>query len=195
MPYQANKPEATDQLSVSQNDIQQNFQEIANLIMVNHETFGATYAGMHKWVAMPRQAGDPALVATEATLFSKLGSSGQTELFYRNTANTFSMTDHLHAQDGWSRLASGLLIKWGRDTTAAVANPKTVTMAAGELFTTIYSVIISPTNNFSGTDPSSVMYYNTGSANAAANTFQYVSFNRTSGSNIQGRIHYLVIGV
>ena len=53
MPYQNNIPQPTDQLSVSQGDLLNNFASIYTLIGVNHVQFDASGQGKHFFAEFP----------------------------------------------------------------------------------------------------------------------------------------------
>lgn len=124
--YQGNIPQATDQLSVSQADIQTNFASIQSLIDIDHVDFSSLDAGKHAKVSLPVQGGVPVFGAAEVGIFSLLGSTNVNELYIRKnvggggtaniaaTASTLSLNAAPAAGSEWfSMLPSGLLIKGG----------------------------------------------------------------------------------
>ena len=127
MAYNENKPQATDQLKNSQDDILQNFQAIKTVIDINHETFGAAGQGKHTKVDLPRGLA-PVAAGNDLTLFNMLGVVLNTEshLFaIRNGGGINSITEGTANVDatsaGWYRFPSGSLVKWGTNTQATVA--------------------------------------------------------------------------
>lgn len=115
MAYQNNIPQPNDRLKNSQDDILQNFIEIQNLIDVNHFPFGDVNEGKHRFISLPQSAADPATAVSEFAFFSKLSAlTGQTELFSRRptNGNVNSITERLDGTSGWTRLPSGILLKW-----------------------------------------------------------------------------------
>src|SRR5438445_164595 len=52
MAYQSNIPQATDQLSVSQGDILNNFAALSTFLNINHVDFASGDQGKHKWVTL-----------------------------------------------------------------------------------------------------------------------------------------------
>src|SRR5690554_1420683 len=122
MAYQNNIPQPSNQLSVSQNDILQNFASIYTLVGVNHVQFDATGQGKHKWVDFPVQASNPSIVNTDVQLFSKTSTiTNAAELFIQKidsgaVTRTYEMSAGSLITDGWSYLPSGLLLKWGTIT-------------------------------------------------------------------------------
>ena len=119
-PYNPLIPQANDRIRDSQPPILENFTVVDRAWNVNHGAFDAGGAlaleGKHKWVTFPTQgAAAPATLATEVAVFSGLAITGVTELFFRQQNNgvVYEMTSSANAVEGWSRLASGILIKWG----------------------------------------------------------------------------------
>jgi len=116
MAYQQNIPQPTDELRDSQNDILQNFQGIKTAWDVNHVTFDLADEGKHSHVSLPEQAAGPATAANELAVYSKQSTlTGVAELFVRreSSGDEIELTSGLAANDGWSRLPSSILIKWG----------------------------------------------------------------------------------
>lgn len=145
MAYSNAIPQPTDRLKDSQQDILDNFAALKTLIDVNHGTFGAADEGKHKFVTMPEQGSAPTTAVNEMALYTQLSSlSGNSELVIRNENNGASVefTSSVKATNGWSRLPSGVLIKWGtasanRNTLSTITFPTGGTIPA---FTAIYSV-------------------------------------------------------
>lgn len=136
MSYQANIPQPTNRLKDSQQDILDNFMAIKQLVDVNHATFGSATEGKHSFVEFPTATPTKNTLATpEVALYSKNGAqSGVPELYFqRNNLAAdmgYAITESLQATNGWTRLPSGILIKWG---TAAIAQ-------RNSLITIIYPV-------------------------------------------------------
>jgi hypothetical protein len=114
--FQPNIPQATDLISVSQNDILQNFQSIDTAWNVNHEDFNASGAGKHKFVEYTNQSSDPAGAASEFTLFSKVSGGGQSEIFYKRNAEgtSYQLTgiNPSGAASGYTFLPGAMLMQW-----------------------------------------------------------------------------------
>lgn len=135
--YRINKPGAADLLSVSQFDIQNNFDANATWIQQNHVTYasGAVQAGKHTFVQMPVQVGVPTggFLDGEGALFTRASAvTVRPELvFARGTEAPYEISTYAtdtytfnHALQGvitysfvWTRLPSGLLQIWGTQTT------------------------------------------------------------------------------
>lgn len=147
MTYQANIPQPTNLISVSQNDILQNFQAIDAAWNINHEDFNAANQGKHIYVEMPNQGADPAGAATQMTLFSKL-TGGNSQLFYKRDAEGTSYqltgTNPTAAASGSTFLPGGLLLKWGN--VVAAASPTSVSFASA-FPTACFSVTVAINNN------------------------------------------------
>jgi len=122
MAYQQNIPQPTDLLSQSQQDILGNFQGIYTLVNVNHGNFDTANQGKHLFVSLPEQAMAPGTLADEAAIYSAVGvGSGVTELVFQreNNGPTYAFTESGNNALGWTRLPSGLMMRWGVQTVAA----------------------------------------------------------------------------
>ncbi len=142
MAYNANIPNANDKLSQSQAQIKANFQALAPLLE----------EGETPWIALPVQGSAPATDPNEIALYSK-AVSGVPQLFMRQQSNgaEFNFTSSLQATYGWTRLPSGILIKWGNETVPQRNQMATVTYNVGSIpvFTNVFTVIA--TQYFTGT--------------------------------------------
>lgn len=117
MPYQQNIPRPTDQLNVSQGDIQQNFLEIYNWVAVNHDQFDTPNAGKHTQVTLPNNPAPLGTLVNEANIWSDQSAlTGETELFWRREAGgdvvPWTAWGVPFGND-WTFFPSGQLIKWG----------------------------------------------------------------------------------
>lgn len=119
MPYQADIPQPTDQLSVSQDNLLQNFQSIYAAWNTNHVTFDDADQGKHKYVNFPVQGGAPALAA-DAGLYALAAG-----LFVHApgsvTDYNITLRNFTAGASGYCYLPCGLLVKFGRATAAAGA--------------------------------------------------------------------------
>lgn len=152
MAYNNAIPQANDQISVSQDDLLQNFAAIKTLVDVNHVTFSAVGEGKHKFVTFPRQGSAPATAATDLNVYSKLNANtSQSELYLRRDSGAESpITARQATTNGWSYLASGILIKWGTQSVAHNAQT-TITFPVGAgipVFSAVYLVHVSPATTF-----------------------------------------------
>lgn len=117
MSYQGNIPLATDLISVSQNDILNNFTSIQTAFDVNHIDFNASGAGKHKYIQLPNinnvpgAANQGGLFAFAEDIWARKGNGTS----YQLTNGASGNVDTTSA-NGSSFLPGGLIIKWGRAT-------------------------------------------------------------------------------
>lgn len=126
--YTENTPQAAQGMNVTQPQILNNFQAIAELVGVNHIGFNVTNSGKHNSTVMEFQSVDPETASTDLALYSKAtGSPNVGEIFYRYpndgsvnqlTPVTGSSSGTIAATSGtgWCLFASGILFKWGTAT-------------------------------------------------------------------------------
>lgn len=141
MAYQL-KPDATDQLSVSQADIKNNFIAANTIFGVNHSDFLAG-TGKHTFIQMPEHAA-PTTAVNEAGFYANVGAtSAVTELYFRRENNGASvpMTESSIAANGWSFLPSGLMIQWMLVT---VVNQSTAVTFPRAFPNTCFNVQVTP---------------------------------------------------
>lgn len=124
MAYQVNKPQAADKLSVSQVDIQGNFQSSNTTFGINHVDFTNTtsISGYHKVIQQVTQGADPVTIPGVNQVYSKIytpvtaGGVPDTQLFTKTGLGGVSqLTGFLATGDGWM-WTSGMLIQWGIKT-------------------------------------------------------------------------------
>lgn len=122
MPYSSNIPGVNDKISISQDDMMINFEEIKNLIDVNHITFDdpSGNQGKHPFVSIPSRDDSPPTISKEVGIYSAPGVfSKQTELYVKkqNNPSPYPITEISEDPNNPSffcmRLTSGLLIKVG----------------------------------------------------------------------------------
>lgn len=144
MAFLPNIPLSTDQLSISQGNIQNNFQ-ILGAIAGNANASSASLnanSGFN-WVYLPVQGATPpagaAFVAGQIGIYSAANAStGFNELYINKTTSLgvvqLPMTGYVqggtNAANGWCYLPCGLKMAWGRAT---------LTSAGGGSFTVIYA--------------------------------------------------------
>lgn len=121
-------PNATDQLSVSQGDLLNNFTAADTIFAQNHGGFLAN-DGTHKFVQMPEQGSAPATTVDQGALYTAVGAtSGVTEMVFRreNNGTTIPFTEFSNTGTfpntirGWTRLPSGIIMQWGA---VGIVNP------------------------------------------------------------------------
>lgn len=159
MPYNSNIPQPNDDLSVSQPQILANFSTIATAFNLNHGNFNAIDEGKHRYVQMPNQnATPPTTIANETGIYCNTSTfTNQPEVFFikqngttapppLNGANGYEVTSSNYISNGgWTRLPSGILLKWG----FATAMPPATTLnfpfpiaATIPVFQAIYQVLV-----------------------------------------------------
>jgi hypothetical protein len=187
MAWQQNIPQPTDKLSVSQGDLLNNFQALNTWMNINHYLPTDINSGKHKFVTMPIQGADVATGGNEIALYTKTGDfSAPPQLFWRqqNNGTVVNITEGDLVTNGWSRLPSGLIVKWGSATLSNVGN---ITYNQGPAFTTVFYVNITPNN--SNNAYISITSFNATTANTATTQ-------RTSTTNaINITCTYLVMGI
>jgi len=154
MAYNQNIPLATDALKVSQADILANFAELFTFFGVNHQNFGQVGEGKHKFLQMPEQAVAPVTAVNEAGLYSAVGAiSAVTELVFRRENNGISIpfTEGVNATQGWTRLPSGLIMKWNTVLVSAVnANANVISNIPmtdpPTLITSLWGIVVAQAN-------------------------------------------------
>lgn len=193
MAYISTIPQPTDRLKDSQNDILNNFIAIKAAFDINHVTFDAATQGKHNFVSFPVQAANPAAVVTEMQLYTKTSAlTTVPELFLeRGDGTVYEFSSATRAVTGWTRLPSGILLKWGSDTKTG---SQTVTLpVAGTIpvFTTIFSVQLT-VKNAAVTDTDEAVRVISFAAATGFNV--YASSRSTTGAKAV-TFEYLVIGV
>ncbi len=197
MAYDPDTPlNSSEDPSVTEPKFRENFQTLNTFMSVNHVDIETTIApstdeGKHKFLQMPDQASAPATAANEAGLFAQLSSlTSATELVFRRESNgtEIEFTGLLAADNGWSRLASGILIKWGTGTANGAATTSFPVAATNPVFSTVYSAQVSVEDS-SGTP-------NTYATFQSFNTTGITVFgsSRTSTGSSAVTFRYLVIG-
>jgi hypothetical protein len=114
--YYPTIPQATDQISNSQPQIQNNFTSIMSLIDVNHGDFATSVAGQHTYVQMTNQSMVPAVNNPDVGLYNySQGGPGNNQMWVRKADGTpdVPMTASSQANVGWAYLPSGIILKWG----------------------------------------------------------------------------------
>lgn len=143
MPFLPNIPQSTDQLSVSQGNILNNFQ-ILGAIAGNGAPASASInsASGFNWVYIPHSAAAPpagaAFPVDEIGIYSAENSkTGLYELYVNKqsltgavqvpmTASSLSTTSPSQGGAGWSYLPSGFILQWGGMANPGLS-PKTIT--------------------------------------------------------------------
>jgi len=156
MSYNQNIPQSTDQLSQSQADLLNNFAAIYSLIGINHVNFNVANQGKHNFVSMPVQLADPGTLATELALYTKTSTlSSNPECFIQRQSNGIAIefTSATQASNGWSRLPSNILIKWGSSSGTGSTLVTLPTAASIPVFSNVFQVLVVPYVNGAIADP------------------------------------------
>ena len=142
MSYQPNIPASTDLLSQSQADIQNNFIAIGTLLSPNGNAAITEFATTS---------------ATNMAIYTKTSAlTARPEMFIlrnstianpnANPPNPIEFTSATYNATGWTRLPSGILLKWGTSGSGSPNTEIVVTFPSGGTvpdFTAIFSVQIS----------------------------------------------------
>jgi hypothetical protein len=196
--YKPNIPQPADIMSQSQNDILENFQQINTVFAVNHVAFEAAGEGKHTQVTLPENPAPTNTAAAEANIYAQLSAiTNNTELYWQREGNgtRIEWTGLLAQTNGWTRLPSGILLKWGN--APSVGFDSTVVYPAGggiEAFANI------PNNPFitlvvaSPGAPGVSVVANVIGGSQTRLQFQFSVFD-TDGSAFVANINYLSIGV
>lgn len=184
MTYNANIPQPTDNLSVSQGQLLGNFMALDSIFNLDHFTWddttnGGAYRGFHRKITLPVvQPSDPA-TPVSSVLYTKTVTNA--ELFFKNAANVVTQLTGLPqniVNNGSYTFPGGLIIKFG---TQLIPNsgPNVGKVVYGTPFPTQTFSIVITGNNFS-------------SEASKVDAFTNAGF--TSNSNINGNIFYISIG-
>lgn len=193
MAYNNNIPLANQRIKDSQQPINDNFSAIQTLINVNHGTFGAPTQGKHLFLSMPVQAVSPATIAGERAIYAKTSAlSGAPELFVRAQSNgaEYEFTSSVQGTNGWTRLPSGILLKWGQASANGDFGLLFPVAANTPVFTAIYVVLIDPIVNVGG-DPNVAV---TLKAQLVTGFNAYAGFRTTTGATTVA-FQFLAIGI
>jgi hypothetical protein len=145
MAWQPTKPQATDQLSVSQADIQGNFQALNGILNVVNPTVPT--------ISLALIVGDPAPIATGLEMYVKTDGAHPQLFIQRETASAdvptiINVTGGHKDANGWTYLPSGILMLWGTHVlpgvTAAVTATFLVDCPTFPGFAAVYSCQITP---------------------------------------------------
>lgn len=145
-------PNSGQTLAASRPVIFNNFSVISTAFEVDHAAYNDATQGKHNKVTLPRQGAAPVTAADEVALYSRLSTlSGATELVVRKQSSgaIYEFTSALAANIGWTRLPSGILLKWGNSTTPAGGlGTYTFPVAANiPAFTQIFNVVVTTMYN------------------------------------------------
>lgn len=187
MAWQKDVPHATDQINISQGDVQANFQALDPLFngVTNFATIFTTIAAT------------PTTSASQLSVFAANDSSSVPQLFIGppSTGTPTNITGSGQATNGWARLPSKILIKWGT-TTAAVNTLGTITFpvsASVPVFSSIFYV--SAAQTFAAGPTTSTLNTSVSAGNFTTTTFQVWPNATTAPLSGTISITYLAIGI
>ena len=198
MAYQANKPLASDWMSVSQGDLQANFTELDTAFKVDHVGYtAATDVGKHKVVRYTNQtiASLPALTGNEVGLYAY-----NNNLFFRPaTATTggtavgdISLTEATKATTGWCMLPCGIIMKWGTNNiTASDSGAYSIaTLISGAGIPTITTLLSSIVTK----EGSNQLIVSFSSFDETAHTVTVYAY-KAFGGDSTAKFNYLLLGI
>jgi hypothetical protein len=204
MPYNANIPQPTDQISDSQNDLLNNFQTINAWVLINHGGFDSPpNTGKHLYVEMPLQAAASTPVLNEvglqclASAFTTTqGANAPTLAYLQNALPPIEMTSGLMAGGGWSFLPSGLLLKWGSITIGALgAGTKNLNGAGIPSYADgIYYVGFTLAGDNATPDPNISLNINTTTTTLATLGYTAVARDSSIPTVLIQNVYYYVVG-
>lgn len=115
----------------------ENFKILKTFIEFDHVPLSSTL-GEHNKLTLIRQNPDPAPLAHQVAVYSKLSAAGDTAWCFR-IGDTGAITEcsALKAVNGYARLASGTLLKWGL---ANGNGPTIVPYGVGPVFNNVRSI-------------------------------------------------------
>src|SRR5690606_9053468 len=148
-----NTPLAGQSLSVTRVPINQNFATIDTAFNVDHVDYNTAAQGQHNKVSFPTQSSIPAPQAGIVQLYSQLSAiTNQPELVFTHQAGSTAptaaqiveFTSAGWANPGWTRLPSGILLKWHSGINMATLPSITINLNAdvpgSPNFTNVFAV-------------------------------------------------------
>jgi hypothetical protein len=154
-----NVPLASQTLSDTQFPINQNFSVINTAFSTDHVSYNSSGQGQHNKISFPIQNPVPSPQVGIVQLYSQLSAlTGQPELVFTHqsgssapaAAQIVEFTSAGWANPGWTRLPSGILLKWHAGINFASMSTVTVNLnsdiAGSPNFTNVFAVFPSTTN-------------------------------------------------
>jgi hypothetical protein len=210
MGYTTDIPVSGDSLGGSRDRIRTNFQLISSVFGQNHQTFGQSDQGIHKYVVMPEADtfpdpdGVPGTNANAAALFVNPGTNPvESNLFIRGESDghewQITSVDQVNYStfgtiagansSGWTFLPGGMVLQYGIRTVAAsgtattITFPKTFTNAAS-----VYSITIGNVTGEGNSPGENNQFIKDGSVTDS--TFQIVNSSDSSAR----KVYWMAIG-
>ena len=182
MAYNANIPQATDQLSQSQPQILANFQALAGIA-----------ANTLPYLLVGPSQSAPTTDSTHMAFYTNTGSTGRQELFIERQTGTglpasvvnTDFTSAVYNATGYTKLPSGIIIQWGTGTGSG-----TVTVNYALTFpNAVFSTQITP-------DGSTLLNSNFSVYKVSSSTTQLTVFitQRLASATGTGTFEYLAVG-
>lgn len=148
-PYNNAIPQPNDLISQSQPDILTNFASINSIIDINHIDFANANAGKHNVCEFPAPTTFGGTSAGEVALFSNVSTlSTEPELVFQKQAGsaapitTIEFTSAAYTTPGWTRLPSGILLKWGASSATGLGTITYPVAANIPVFLAVLTVMI-----------------------------------------------------
>lgn len=198
MSYQSNKPQANDNLSQSQGDLQNNFASLNTAFNVDHVEFNLGNEGKHNFIHLPINTYSGsfplALNGNEIGLYAESGN-----LYYRPSSAT---TAGVHADDiklnvdkvtgssTGSTMVGGLRIIWANGVTIPNDGIYQVTFPGSGFANNCLCVVASASHTV-GVDDND--FINVDSTSYTATTFKVRSYTR-DGRSSSGMMNYIAVG-
>ena len=190
MPAYNDTPLSTDRISNTQAPIRENFQSLSTVLGINHVVpITGADAGKHTFLQLPEQGAAPATAVNEGALYSAVGAvSTVTELCFRRE-NSGTVIPFTKGSASYTRLPSGLLLRWGNNTWTGVQTKQVCTVAP--FFTNVYAVFMTLRADIGY---NRFIYY--GSAAVVAGVRVDLSATGCNANGIATNVHadYLIIG-
>lgn len=146
-------PVPNQTLPISQPLIRTNFIDINRGFTVDHASFNLLNEGNHNQVTLPVQAVIPAPQAGKVLLYCQTSAlTNQPELVFAHQAGSTApaaarineFTSAGWNDPGWTRLPSGILIKWGTEPLTGIHTTNVDLNAALPHFALVLSMTITP---------------------------------------------------
>jgi len=200
MTYDPSTPaDALEDPSVTEPKFRENFTKLESYTAINHVTINTAATpspdqGKHKFLHMPEQSVPPSPVTTanEVALYSRQSSlTSVAELVFirESDGSKIEFTGLLGSPTGWTRLPSGILLKWGTNTVSGAVTTMFPVIANTPAFTQVFSAHVTAENATGVPDVSATLM-----AFTPLDIKVYGSSRTTTGlANV--KYWYLVIGI
>lgn len=196
MPTYNDTPLSGESKSYTRPLIRQNFSSIETAWNTDHIAIdAATDYGKHKCITLPERTAALSTGADEGIIYAREGAySTATELCFRRESDgsIIEFTGGTLNEPGWTRLPSGLLIKWGISSAngyASISFPVAATIPA---FTSIFTVSAMIYGNAAGnTDTDTAIRVD---SFTTTGFYAYGSARSTTGSKLTN-FSYIAIGI